>query len=278
MKIQFLGTAAAEGIPAVFCECETCRESRKLGGKNIRTRSQAIVDDTILLDFPADTYWHALTYGVELSKIQTCLITHDHSDHLYPNELWCRSIGIAHADRAPLTMYAPHNAYRRIYNSILEYNLDDQDRVRTVKIKPFVPFEVQGYTVIPLKANHSEPLGVVYVIAKDGKTMLYAHDTGYFPTETMEYLKNSGLCFDLVSFDCTGGLNPDINYGKYGHLTLLCDIEMRKMLQQNGNITDRTVCVVNHFSHNGTPNYEQMAYAAEKEDFLTSYDGMTVEF
>ena len=25
MKIKYLGTAAAEGIPAVFCECETCK-------------------------------------------------------------------------------------------------------------------------------------------------------------------------------------------------------------------------------------------------------------
>lgn len=280
MKIQFLGTAAAEGIPGMFCQCETCCKSRKLGGKNIRTRSQAIVDDTILIDFPADTYYHSLTYGIDLSHIQTCLITHDHSDHLYPNDLWCRSIGIANDidDAKPLTFYAPHNAYRRICDSILEYYMDEQDRVRAVKTVPFVPFDVQGYTVTPLKARHSEPLGVVYVLSKDGKTMLYAHDTGYFPEETLAYLKKTGLRFDLVSFDCTGGLNPDENYGNYGHLTLLCDKKMRKILQDNGNMNDNTVCIVNHFSHNGTPIYEEMAKAAEKEGFLATYDGMTVEF
>ena len=31
MKIQYLGTAAAEGIPAIFCECETCKKTRELG-------------------------------------------------------------------------------------------------------------------------------------------------------------------------------------------------------------------------------------------------------
>ena len=55
MRIKYLGTAAAEGVPGIFCDCENCKRARKLGGKNIRTRSQAILDDTLLIDFPADT-------------------------------------------------------------------------------------------------------------------------------------------------------------------------------------------------------------------------------
>ena len=47
MKLQYLGTAAAEGIPAVFCECENCIKSKENGGRNIRTRSQALIDDCI---------------------------------------------------------------------------------------------------------------------------------------------------------------------------------------------------------------------------------------
>lgn len=73
MKLQYLGTAAAEGIPAIFCECENCKRSRVLGGKNIRTRSQALVDDTLLIDFNADTYMHFLTYNVPLEKIKLAL-------------------------------------------------------------------------------------------------------------------------------------------------------------------------------------------------------------
>ena len=26
MKLKYLGTAAAEGVPAIFCECENCKE------------------------------------------------------------------------------------------------------------------------------------------------------------------------------------------------------------------------------------------------------------
>ena len=60
MKIKFLGTAAAEAMPAPFCVCENCKRAMKLGGRNIRTRSQALVDDALLIDFPCDTYFHMI--------------------------------------------------------------------------------------------------------------------------------------------------------------------------------------------------------------------------
>ena len=69
MKIKYLGTAASEAIPGVFCECDVCKRSRAAGGKNIRTRSQAIVDDKILIDFPCDTYLHSIANNIELAKI-----------------------------------------------------------------------------------------------------------------------------------------------------------------------------------------------------------------
>ena len=70
MKIKFLGTAAAEGIPALFCDCRVCQNARKVGGKEIKTRSQAIVDDKILIDFPADTYMHSLYGGLDLIGVR----------------------------------------------------------------------------------------------------------------------------------------------------------------------------------------------------------------
>ena len=30
MKFRYLGTSAGEGIPAVFCECETCKKAVEL--------------------------------------------------------------------------------------------------------------------------------------------------------------------------------------------------------------------------------------------------------
>ena len=48
MKIKYLGTGAAEGIPALFWRCAICNEARKRGGRELRTRSQAIIDDILI--------------------------------------------------------------------------------------------------------------------------------------------------------------------------------------------------------------------------------------
>ena len=75
------------GFPGVFCNCEFCREARRLGGKNIRTRSQSLINDDLLIDFPADSYGHFLNNGIEPDKIKYLLITHSHRDHLCTDDL-----------------------------------------------------------------------------------------------------------------------------------------------------------------------------------------------
>lgn len=40
MKYKYYGTAAAEAIPAIWCDCDTCERARKKGGRNIMSRSQ----------------------------------------------------------------------------------------------------------------------------------------------------------------------------------------------------------------------------------------------
>ena len=82
MKLQFLGTAAAEGFPSLYCMCEACKEAMSKGGRNIRSRCQALLDDTILLDFGPDTYYHMIMYKVPLESIHHILITHNHFDHI----------------------------------------------------------------------------------------------------------------------------------------------------------------------------------------------------
>ena len=90
MKVTYLGTAAAEGFPALFCNCPACREAARLGGRNIRTRSQALINRDLLLDLPPDTYLHKLQNGLDLSEVRYLFVTHWHMDHFYPPELTVR--------------------------------------------------------------------------------------------------------------------------------------------------------------------------------------------
>lgn len=86
MKIRYLGTAAAEGFPAVFCNCAACKAARKDIGRELRTRSQMLVNEDLLIDFPPESYYHAMRFGVDLSAVRTLLVTHSHTDHFYAQE------------------------------------------------------------------------------------------------------------------------------------------------------------------------------------------------
>ena len=278
MKLKYLGTAAAEAVPAPFCECEVCENARAKGGRNIRTRSQALVDDRILIDFCADTYLHTLRDNIKLCCIDACIITHNHSDHLYPNELFCREKCASHMKTEKrFEMYGAYDSAETVKRDYAGYDrLVERNQFAFHTVKPFEPFLVGDYKITGLRADHGTECPLIYVIEKDGRAMLYAHDTGIFPEETWEYLASSGLCFDLVSYDCTNVLLYD--FPNRGHMGLGGDAEVRERLQAMGLIHEKTVHVVNHFSHNGLAGYEELVPVAWEKGFLVSYDGMEVEF
>ena len=275
MKLQYLGTGAAEGMPAIFCDCETCRTAKERGGRNIRTRSQSIIDDRLLIDFPSDTYYHFLTYNIPLSKIHSCLITHAHMDHLYAKEIHLRRRQYTHLDDAtPLTFYSDRAGCRKLAEFIEMKPLEDE--ARAVEIPLYTPFEVEGYTVTALRAQHdpgSDP--VVYLIEKDGRTLFYANDTGGFPEESAEYLSHLGRKIHLVSLDCTFGTKDTDDHG---HMTLARCVKEKERMLAWGIADENTVFILNHFSHNGeTMLHEELSEAAAKEGFIVAYNGMTIE-
>lgn len=275
MKMQYLGTAAAEGVPALFCACDVCKKSRKLGGKNIRSRSQALIDGKILIDFPADTYYHSITHGIEFAKIHTCIITHNHHDHLYATDLENRKIEFAHTDEPTLTMYGTYPTYTEVITTLLRLRMDEQGRVAAKRIEPFVPFYAEGYKITPLKADHDlrcDP--VIYIVEKDGKALMYAHDTGIFLPETWEWLKENQIKLDLISLDCTEPMTGIF----CGHMSLDSAGKVRRKLIDYGLTHHDTKFILNHFSHNGKVTYDELVPIAEKDGFIVSYDGMCIDF
>ena len=70
MKVTFLGSAAAEGWPALFCVCEACREARRRGGPNLRRRTCYLINADTLVDFGPDIAWQCTEFGIDLADIR----------------------------------------------------------------------------------------------------------------------------------------------------------------------------------------------------------------
>ncbi len=274
MKLKYFGTAAAEGIPGLFCNCRICKNALEKRGKEIKTRSQALLDERILIDFPPDTYMHVLNYGLDLREIKHCIITHSHHDHLFVDDFWCRLPSIANEiEEVPLNIYLTEDGYRKAEAC---FGADvDCARLKFHKIKEFEPFMIEDYRIIPLRANHDPAANpVIYAIEHNGKAILYANDTGFLFDETLDYIKSLGIRFDYISLDCTSML---IKGTRDHHMSLDIDVELFERLIEIGACDKDTAVYVNHFSHNGLATHEEFVKIAARHGFGVTYDGLEVE-
>jgi phosphoribosyl 1,2-cyclic phosphate phosphodiesterase len=276
MKLQYLGTAAAEGWPGLFCHCSTCERARETKGKDYRSRSQVIMNDDLLFDFGPDTFYHANTFDLDLAKIKTVLLTHSHTDHFYPTELILRAVPYAYdRDKNPMALYGNEKC-KFMYEQMLEKE-DDSANLRNCvnfnSIKAFTPFQVSGYSIHPLKAAHDPRENcLLYIVTdKNGKCIFYGNDTGIFSEETWNYIKD--FHFDLVSLDCTMGPNP----GCASHMGMEDNRLIKEKMLELGCADENTTFVMTHFSHNGSHLHSELIELASKIGFLVAYDGMVME-
>lgn len=274
MKFTYLGTAAAEGFPAIFCNCEHCQKARELGGKNIRTRSQAIVNDELLVDFPADTYFHFLNNNIEGHKIKYLLITHSHTDHFYPDEFLMRGSGFASdMEVEKLKIYCNKGSFDKLTGM----DIIEKSNIEAIEIKPFEPVQFGNYTVTALPAKHFEGDGsLIYIISDGSKTILYANDTGaVFVDYAEEYLKKNNIVFDMVSLDCTY-VEFVVTDGN-GHMGLENNKNAVKRLKEIGAVTEKTQIFINHFSHFNKPLQAHLENLTKPLGFDVAYDGLKIE-
>lgn len=273
MKIQYLGTAAAEGFPAFFCPCAVCRRARETGGKNVRSRSQALIDGKLDIDFPADAYMHSLVHGIDYTQIHDYLITHIHEDHLYPKEFY-------HVD-PPGSGFVETGALYRLYGSedLTEAFGELNRKPRHMEIHTLEAYRTQrvgDYDVTPVRGNHGTAHPYNYIISDGEKTLFYVHDSGWPFEETWDYFEKEKPHFDLVSMDCCSGSEEEIDFKQ--HMCLGDNRRFRAELIRRGYADEKTVFVVNHFSHNGKNVLYDDHEIYEKEGFVMSWDGLTVEF
>lgn len=275
MKIKYLGTGAAEGIPALFCRCAICKEARKRGGRELRTRSQAVIDDKLLMDFPPDSYFHIQHYNMDFSSFGHLLITHSHDDHFYPFDLLMRLPIYEHdmgADK--LHIYGNDVVGSLLKEAAERFSVQEiWDHLQFHEVKPFEKFKIEDYSIYPMPTKHmATETALIYLIEHDGKTLLYGNDSSMFYDEIWDFLADKKL--DCVSLDCTMGKYPvDPNHMGFQH-----NLQIRDKLCGMGCADADTKWICVHFSHNGEMLYKEMSEWAEQENFTAAWDGMEVEF
>ena len=309
MRVTFLGTAAAEGYPALWCRCDRCTVARQRGGRNLRFRASVLINDDLLVDPGPDVLASAIRLGIDLAPVQACLVTHPHTDHLEASTFFWRRKGFVATALPLLEVYASAASI----DSMLRLERRDIDpeaiRVRTHAIGAFQRHEIQTggelppdtrfpdgqqvapptarrrYAVWTFAASHAEPAlePMIFAIRQtEGpevesgpKTLLYSTDTGPYSEETWATLERLGreeIRFDITAIDSTSGTGPDSR----GHMNIRQMAWHQEELGRRGLLADPCQRHAHHFSHNGTPPYEELAAQLEDMGIVAAYDGLVV--
>lgn len=275
MKVVYLGTGAAEGIPALFCNCDFCKRMRAEGC--VRSRSQILIDE-LSVDFPPDSFYHAARSGVDFSAIKYILVSHSHMDHFYAHDFILRGYKYAAEMRSPtLDLFLNEESAEVFYESTRRELREDVAKTITLHpVKSFQKIEFGGFTVYPLKAQHSSRDPLLFLIEKDGKRILHLHDTGTVPEETYAYLSSlERKPCDLITLDCTF-LWDETKAGSR-HMGLDENARVLRRLNELGLVGEGTKKVITHFSHNSRPTEESLKRAERVYGVIAAYDGMTLE-
>ncbi|HLR64832.1 MAG TPA: MBL fold metallo-hydrolase [Pseudogracilibacillus sp.] len=275
MKLHFLGTAAAEGFPNMFCMCDACVEARNRGGKDIRTRSGIIINDYIKIDFSADTHMQTLRDEIDLGNIKHLLVTHTHSDHLVAGDLEARMQGFAHNINYPLEIYG--NSL--VLKECKRFDLESLNNGNDYSLNLLLPFKTikleENMYVTPLLADHDRTeLCYLYYIEIEGVTLLYGNDTGWFPEETWNWLK--GRKIDIAILDCTVGMTG--NNKSKNHMSVETVIHTRNKLKNIGSIHDESKVIATHISHNSKMHHNDLENVFNSESIEVAYDSMIINY
>jgi phosphoribosyl 1,2-cyclic phosphate phosphodiesterase len=287
--------------------------ARQRGGRDLRARSAALLNDDLLIDAGPDLGLASARLGLDLATVQALLLTHRHWDHLSPAMLAARARPWG---GTPLPLLA-------IFGSRASLALiDDWDALRIAPhpIAPFQPFEVRTggalaadprrplypglpplagalaetpprrYQVTPLAARHLQPEdeAVLFAISQvegpelagrgQPPALLYATDTGPFLEPTwaaLDALAGRGVRFGAAVVDATMGTGRP-GYGAPDHLTLAQAGEHLDALARRGLLVPGARRIVHHFSHFFTPPHDQLAAMLAPLGLEPAYDGLVL--
>ncbi len=282
MRVVFLGTGAAEGVPAAYCGCEACNGARMRGGKDIKTRSSLRLGDQYQIDISPDLYWQMIKSNLTMSDVQHVLISHTHGDHLSLTGLTDKTMAKDTCE-SPLQIYLSRPGGEFLDGILDAYgfsgDIRKHDLFQIHLLEYFGEYRIGELLVETLKGNHTTRAANEYAInylitIKSGRKLLYALDTGYYNDETWEYLR--GRKVDVLIMDCTFAGRTDRGDFAAGHLAIDSFLRMLERMKHIGFVNEKTNIYATHFNPHQGLTHDDIETAFNNTDFsvTVAYDGL----
>jgi phosphoribosyl 1,2-cyclic phosphate phosphodiesterase len=268
MNIRLLGTGAADGIPGLYSDDRVSRHARSHGGMEIRTRSAALVDGILKIDFPPDTFCQLQRDRLDTRDWTALLFTHSHEDHFSVAEIQYALYPFTELEVLPFSIYGNAKIGQKLAERYPDWPID------YVEISSFCTYEHGSYTITPIKARHDMAEECLNLMIRGReRTLLYATDTGIWEDATFLFLAEHRL--DCLVIECTEGLH-DNDY--FGHLNLSGLSIVLERLRASGTVHTGTSILTTHHAHTGAATHCELKDALAPLGAQPGYDGLVVEF
>lgn len=280
----FLGTGAAEGVPAAYCRCGACARARAVAGKEIKSRSSLRVGARHQIDLGPDYYLQMIRHGMDMHEVMHLLITHTHEDHFAPAAVTDRFMS-ADVPEGAVSLYLSRPGVKYLEQIIRSHGFPDREiakireTIRIVPLEYFRHYEIGDLAVETVRGNHTawgeDEKSINYLIRNEsGRSLLYAADTGYYEDESFEYLSDKRV--DVLVLECTFAGRTDRGVRPSGHLDFDSYIEMVSRMAADGFIDEETRIFSTHLNpHQGlTHEALQRRFDETEYNVTVAYDGL----
>lgn len=264
MKIRLLGTGGADGIPSLYSNDRVCENARKLKGKEIRTRSGALIDNQVKIDYPPDTFTQLIRDGLDAREWIALIFTHSHADHFAFAELQYGLFPFLDAEMSEFPIYGNESICHMIRTVYDSWPLE------IIATPSFQSREIAEYTYTPIQAYHMIDEDAQNILLADGEvTFLYATDTGYWQEPTWEFLQ--GVKLDGLVIECTEGRRRS-EY--FGHLDINACLKVVERLRTMGTLDGGAVVYTTHHAHTGDVTHAELEDILGPHGIAPGYDGL----
>lgn len=270
MKLLFLGTGSAEGLPALFCDCAVCREARARGGPDRRTRTSVLLNDTVKIDLSPDTLAQVHRYNLDFSSLQHLLFTHTDDDHFAVRELQYLSPTFAPSRSTPLNVWATHEVIKKMLPEMAHFF--EQAPLCFQPLAPFKEVRVGTLHVTPIVARHRpDELCLNFLVREGERVLLYATDTGWYDEPTWRFLEAKRLHGVIV--ECGKGVGSSVYEG---HLSVYEVKNFKKRLVGAGALGADAPFWITHIAHTGLLLHDEFSRLVAPDGITVAYDGLQV--
>ena len=178
-----------------------------LGAHNCESQNlklvSLLVDDTIAID--AGSLASSLSLSAQ-RKLKAILLTHQHYDHIRDVPAIAMNFAL---DGATINIYSTPPVYDNLTTHLLNGELypkflerpEGHPIIKFTLVEPYQTKQIEGYDILAIPVNHSDPTVGYQITSHDGKIALYTGDTGPGLADCWGYVSPQLLITEVTAPD-----------------------------------------------------------------------------